>query len=39
MRETYNAKRSWAERHPYVAMLSVVAFVFACAGMHVLGFL
>lgn len=39
MRETYNAKRSWAERHPYAATLAVVAFVFTCAGMHVWGFL
>lgn len=33
MRETYNAKRSWAERHPYAAMLSVVAFATTMAAL------
>lgn len=37
MRETYNTKRSFLERNPIAAILTVLAFISAYAGMFAWG--
>lgn len=37
MRETYNTQRTFLERNPITAMLTVVAFIAAYAGLFAWG--
>lgn len=37
MKETYNTQRSFLERNPIAAMLTVLAFIAAFAGLFVWG--